>query len=453
MPKPPITQATQRDIYTVSRLNSEVRSTLEASFPLLWIEGEISNLARPASGHIYFSLKDKQAQVRCAMFRMKRRLLRFEPENGQTVQVRARVGLYEGRGDFQLIIEHMEAGGEGALRQTFEALKLKLAQEGLFDTDRKKPLPTLAKRVGLITSPSGAAVRDVLTVMARRCPSIPVLIHPVAVQGDNAAREISQAIELANSRSECDLLILTRGGGSLEDLMAFNDETLARTIAESTIPIISAVGHEIDFTIADFVADLRAPTPSAAAETATPDSQELRQQINHLHHRSHRQVRKQLDFMQHRLLTLQQRLKRVHPELQLQQQQQRLDEQGQRLHKAVIQIVSQKHDRLQLLKAKLRVVTPLHRLEKQADQFQQLLQRLTHAINSTTHRRMQALATTAGKLNTLSPLATLERGYSITRLAVNGTVVHNSNLVTEGDALETRLQKGVIISRVETIEP
>ncbi|MCP5022944.1 MAG: exodeoxyribonuclease VII large subunit, partial [bacterium] len=270
MPSSPSISAPQRDIYSVSRLNSEVRAVLDASFPLLWVEGEISNLARPSSGHIYFSLKDPHSQVRCAMFRMKRQRLRFEPENGMQVLVRARPNLYEARGDFQLSIEHMELGGEGLLRQAFEELKQRLDQEGLFDSGQKRPLPQFPRQIGVITSPSGAAIRDMISVLKRRLPAIPVVIYPVQVQGDRSAVDINQAVQLANRRSECDLLILTRGGGSLEDLMAFNDEQVARAIAASEIPIISAIGHEIDFTIADFVADQRAPTPSAAAELATP---------------------------------------------------------------------------------------------------------------------------------------------------------------------------------------
>ncbi|MCW8848051.1 MAG: exodeoxyribonuclease VII large subunit, partial [Sedimenticola sp.] len=315
-----------RDIYSVSRLNSEVRSVLEGSFPLLWVEGEISNLARPASGHIYFSLKDAQAQVRCAMFRMKRQHLRFQPENGLKVLIRARVGLYEGRGEFQLIAEHMEPAGEGDLRQAFDQLKQKLQTEGLFDTAQKRALPILPKRIGIITSPTGAAVQDVLTVLQRRFPAIPLLIFPVVVQGDEAAQSIINALKLAEKRQDCDLLILTRGGGSLEDLMAFNDEGVARTIHQLTIPLISAVGHEIDFTIADFVADQRAPTPSVAAELATPDSQELLDKLNMLQRRVTLGVTRKVKRLTELQQNLNQRLRRSHPGVRLQQQQQYLDE-------------------------------------------------------------------------------------------------------------------------------
>ena len=271
--------AESRDIFSVSRLNMEIRSALENSFPLLWVTGEISNLAAPRSGHLYFSLKDASAQVRCAMFRNRRKLLRFQPDNGAQVIVRAKVTMYEPRGDLQLIIEHMEPAGEGLLRQQVEELTRRLRDEGLFDADRKHPIPAFPRRIGIVTSPSGAAIRDVLTVLKRRCPSIPVVIYPVPVQGTTAAAEIAEMLRLADRRKECDLLILTRGGGSLEDLMAFNDEQLARTIAALSIPLISAVGHEIDTGISDHVADRRAPTPSAAAELASPDAAALLERI------------------------------------------------------------------------------------------------------------------------------------------------------------------------------
>ncbi|MCP4936959.1 MAG: exodeoxyribonuclease VII large subunit, partial [bacterium] len=238
-----------REIYSVSRLNSEARTVLEGSFQLLWVEGEISNLSRPSSGHIYFSLKDAHTQVRCALFKSKRLRLRFQPENGAQVLLRARVSLYEGRGEFQLIVEQLEPAGEGALRQAFEALKQKLAAEGLFDSEMKLPLPAFPRSIGIITSPTGAAIRDLITVLKRRFPALPIVIYPAIVQGDTAPKTIIEMIHLANNRAECDLLVLARGGGSLEDLMAFNDEQLARAIAASVIPIISAIGHEIDFTI------------------------------------------------------------------------------------------------------------------------------------------------------------------------------------------------------------
>ncbi|MGH8252220.1 MAG: exodeoxyribonuclease VII large subunit, partial [Steroidobacteraceae bacterium] len=261
-----------RDIYTVSRLNREARALLEAGLPSLWITGELSNFSRPASGHWYFTLKDEDAQVRCAMFRQRNQLVRVLPREGMQVLLRARVGLYEARGDFQLLADHLEEAGEGELRRRFEALKLRLASEGLFDAARKRSPPRFPGRIGVVTSASGAALRDVLQVLKRRCPSVPVLIHAVPVQGAGAAGRIAEMLAIADRRAEVDVLLLVRGGGSLEDLWAFNDEALARRIADLELPVITGIGHEIDFTIADFVADLRAPTPSAAAELAVPDA-------------------------------------------------------------------------------------------------------------------------------------------------------------------------------------
>ena len=263
-----------RDVYTVSRLNREAKAVLETGFPPIWIEGEISNLSRPASGHVYFSLKDAQAQVRCAFFRQHQRLLGIALKDGLHVLARARVSLYEGRGDYQLIIEYLEEAGEGALRRAFDALKQRLLQEGLFDVAHKKPLPRLPRRLGIITSPSGAVLHDILTTLRRRFPGIAVLVFPVPVQGEGAAEKIAKAIRLAGERGDCDALILARGGGSLEDLWAFNEEIVARAIYACPIPVVSGVGHETDFTIADMVADARAPTPTAAAEMLSPDQQE-----------------------------------------------------------------------------------------------------------------------------------------------------------------------------------
>ena len=254
----------ERTVYSVSELNQTIRGLLESEFPLIWVEGEISNLAQPSSGHMYFSLKDESAQVRCAMFRGRNQFLRFTPENGQKVVIRARVSLYEARGEFQLIAEHMEDAGAGALQRAFEELKARLAAEGLFDESLKQDIPELPTRIGVITSPTGAAIRDVLSVLQRRFPAIPVLVYPVPVQGDGAAEKIVATLQLASKRKDCDVLLLVRGGGSLEDLWSFNEEIVARAIVASEIPVVCGVGHEVDFTIADFAADVRAPTPSAA---------------------------------------------------------------------------------------------------------------------------------------------------------------------------------------------
>ncbi len=442
----------QRDIYSVSRLNSEVRAVLEGSFPLLWVEGEISNLARPASGHIYFSLKDPHAQVRCAMFRMKRQRLRFQPENGMQVLIRARISLYEARGEFQLIAEHMEPSGEGALQRAFEELKQRLDQEGLFDAARKKTLPSIPRRIGVITSPSGAAIRDVLSVLKRRFPAIPVVLYPTQVQGTEAPGEIIEMIRLADRRRECDLLVLTRGGGSLEDLMAFNDEGVARAIHGLEIPIISAVGHEIDFTIADFVADRRAPTPSAAAELAVPDREELSARVDNLLRRLRNRTVQQQRLRSSNLLALRQRHGRLHPGLQLEQRQQRLDELAQRLVREPKSHLRHGALQLQHLQSRLAVHAPIQRLRQIQQRTTELRHRLVQSCNHRLHQQQQRMTAAVRTLQALSPLATLERGYSITLRQADGAVIHSTSEVKKGDRLETRLHKGRIISRVESAE-
>ena len=437
-----------REIYSVSRLNSEVRAVLQGSFPLLWVEGEISNLARPASGHIYFTLKDPQAQVRCAMFRMKRQYLRFQPENGMRVLIRGRVGLYEGRGEFQLVAEHMEPAGEGALRQAFEALKLKLQEEGLFDTAHKLPLPLLPRRIGIITSPSGAAIRDVLSVLGRRFPGIPVLIYPASVQGEGAPQSLIDALRLADRRADCDLLILTRGGGSLEDLAAFNDEGLARTLHQLSIPVISAVGHEIDFTIADFVADRRAPTPSVAAELATPEREEIAQRVAALQRRAIRCLAQQVAQGRQTLQALKRHLLLSHPATRLQQRQQHLDELGQRLQRHLSGQVERCRGRLDRLSGRLNAATPAHHLRQQREHLRNRHRQLQGLGQTLLQRRRQQLALAGGRLNTLSPLSTLERGYSITLKLPQRSVLRDSTELNPGDTLETRLARGTVRSTV-----
>jgi exodeoxyribonuclease VII large subunit len=449
MPSPTPDSMQQRDIFTVSRLNSEVRSVLEGSFPLLWVEGEISNLARPSSGHIYFSLKDPAAQVRCAMFRMKRQRLRFQPENGQQVLIRARVGLYEARGEFQLVVEHMEPAGAGALQQAFEELKRRLAAEGLFDTDHKQPLPLFPRRIGVITSPAGAAIQDILRVLRHRFPAIPVVVYPVPVQGADAPGEIAEMVRLADRRAECDLLILARGGGSIEDLMAFNDEQLARAIYQARLPIVSAVGHEIDFTIADFVADRRAATPSAAAEMVSPDQAEVTRKLDALERRLGLQMRQQITHLSLRLENPGQRLLRCHPGSRLLQQQQRLDELEQRLAQGVRNQQRRIREHLSTLSARIQAHTPAHRLQRLQQRCDQLRQQLAQLQAHRVQRLGQRVAATAGSLHALSPLATLERGYSITRRLPGREVLLDATEVHPGDQVETLLARGVLLCRVE----
>jgi exodeoxyribonuclease VII large subunit len=443
------TDLLSRDVLTVSRLNSEVRAVLEGSFPLLWVEGEVSNLASPSSGHSYFSLKDAHAQVRCALFRMQRSRLRVQPRNGLQVLVRARVSLYEGRGEFQLIVEHLEPAGEGALRLAFERLKQKLAAEGLFETSRKRGLPAFPRQLGVITSPSGAAVRDVLSVLRRRLPGVPVVIYPAQVQGSEAPGQIVAALTAANRRRECDLLLLVRGGGSLEDLMAFNEESVARAVADSEIPVVTGIGHEIDFTIADFVADRRAPTPSAAAELATPDRRELLLRVGALWERAGHSQRRRLEQLHLRWGTLAQRLQRLHPARLLLQRQQRIDELDVRLPVQIGNLLRRRRAELGALAARLQACTPEHRLERSGLQLLEQRRRLGGAMRQTLMRLGDRTAMAVHTLNAVSPLATLARGYAIVVELPERQVLHDASRVRPGARVEARLQRGALLCRVE----
>jgi exodeoxyribonuclease VII large subunit len=437
-----------RDIFSVSRLVREARDVLEGSFPLLWVSGEISNLAQPASGHIYFSLKDEAAQVRCAMFRMKRQRLRFQPENGKQVLIRAKVSLYEARGDFQLIAEHMEPSGEGALRLAFEQLKQKLAAEGLFEAERKRALPIPPKQLGLLTSPTGAAVRDLLTVLKRRFPALPVIIYPVQVQGEDAARQIIQMLQLAGRRQECDVLILSRGGGSLEDLQAFNDEGVARAIYHSPIPVVTGIGHEIDFTIADFVADHRAPTPSAAAEWVTPDQREWQQRLLSIARRLYQYQYQRLSQLTERCRSLEKRLNAQHPKQKLQQQAQRLDEFSDRLNRVFQFTLMQRSQRLDKLQTRLARQTPEQRLKRLTEQTANLDQRLNRAIKIQLQQQGVRLNQIGRDLHNLSPLNTLGRGYAIVSRPSDGTIITRASETDIGEHVEARLHEGKLVCQI-----
>ena len=444
---------TNRDLYSVSRLTAEVRAVLEGSFPLVWVEGEITGLSQPRSGHWYFGLKDAYAQVRCAMFRNRNLLARFRPADGQQVLIRARVSFYEARGEFQLVAEHIEPAGEGALRRAFEALKAKLDQEGLFDAARKQPLPAFPRRVGLVTSPTGAAIHDCLTVLRRRLPGLPVVVYPVPVQGEGAAAEIADMLRIADARGECDLLILTRGGGSPEDLAPFNDEALARTIASLRTPLIAAIGHEIDFTIADFVADRRAPTPSAAAELATPDRADLATRLTGVVARLRRTLLHTADRARTRLDHLAHRLARSHPAARLRQRAQRLDELEVRQRRAIARLIERHRQRLTRARARLLLLTPANRLALARGRLADALRRLATTARNGLGARRGRLVATAGKLDALSPLATLDRGYAIVRRTADGRVVRACDLAPPGTAVEALLADGVLACRVESCRP
>ena len=439
----------ERDVYSVSRLNREARGLLEGGFTLLWIEGEISNLARPASGHLYFSLKDADAQVRCAMFRMRSRGLRFTPENGMQVLLRVRVSLYEARGEFQLLVEHMEPAGEGALRQAFEMLKQRLAAEGLFDTVHKRQPPPLPRQIGVITSPSGAAIRDILTTLRRRFPAIPVLIYPIPVQGEDAARQIAEMLALANQRAECDVLILARGGGSLEDLWAFNEESVARALHASAIPVVSGIGHEIDFSIADFVADRRAATPTAAAEMLSPDRDDWLARLAQRQHRIFQATHHRLRANRASLDGLHKRLEQTHPGRRVQQQQQRMDELEQRLTQATHVHLRGLQSRLRLTAAGIREHTPNHRLKHLRLMCEQLVRRMGTALHAGLERRTRQLGSSAHSLDAISPLATLGRGYAIVSRLSDDAILRHSNQIEVGEPMQARLAQGRLICTVE----
>jgi len=437
------------DIYSVSRLNRTVRGLLEDVFDQVWVEGEISNLRRIASGHWYFSLKDDGAQVSCAMFKGQNRRLRFSPRDGMQVLVRGRVGLYEARGNYQIVVEHMEQGGEGALLRAFEELKQRLDKEGLFDDAHKQPLPTLPARIGIITSASGAALRDVLSVLKRRFPAIPVLVYPSAVQGQQAPEQLRDALRSAIQRQECDVLLLTRGGGSLEDLWAFNDEALARIIHASPIPIISAIGHEIDFTIADFVADQRAPTPSAAAELLSPDQRAFHATLQGYAERFHATMQRELNQRQRQLDGLDARLQRAHPGRRLEAHAQRLDELAQRLQRATEARLQRQQARVQALQVRLQAQAPQQRIGRLEEHNKHLESRLLAAMRSALQQRKHRLETAMSTLNVVSPLATLERGYAIITRPGDGTLIHSSKQVRTGDSISARLADGELDCRVE----
>ena len=421
---------------------------LERGFGSLWLEAEISNFSRPSSGHWYFSLKDSGAQVRCAMFRQRNMLCAFAVRDGQKVLVRARIGLYEPRGEYQLIVDHMEDAGLGALKRQFEELSAKLAAEGLFAAERKRALPSLPRRIGVITSPTGAAIRDIIHVLARRFPAAAVLIYPVAVQGAQAAGEIVAALELACRRADCDVLILARGGGSLEDLWAFNDERLARAIAAASIPVVTGIGHEVDFTIADFAADVRAPTPSAAAELVVPDGEEWRNAFVRFGARLQRAVRRRLELHNERLRWLIGRAALVSPAARLSAQAQRLDELEQSLVRALPRRLQEHGERLRWLTRRAELVSPTTRLKQQHERLENLTQRLHRAWRQTISSRREKLLPLSRTLNAISPLATLERGYAIVSVE-GGPILRNAADAKSGTIIEARLAKGRIRAKVE----
>jgi len=412
---------------SVSELNRKARTLLERGMARLWVEGEISNMARPASGHIYFSLKDEAAQVSAAWFRQRQRGPAVGFKNGDKVLAYGRVSIYEARGNYQLIVEQMEPAGEGVLKQRYEALKRKLLAEGLFDEDRKQALPALPARIGVITSPTGAAIRDIISVLGRRFPAVPVTVYPAAVQGDAAPGELLDALATAVKRDDCDVLIIGRGGGSLEDLWAFNDESLARAIADCPIPVVSAVGHEVDFTICDFVADVRAPTPSGAAEIIVPDQHDWLRRIN----------------------VLAARIARV-GERTVEDRAQQVDWFSSRMVRAIRQqILSQRHD-VQTLRGELVQLSPAVSVQRSIGRLAALRQRLASTTNEALSDLNHRVALMGRALHSVSPLATLDRGYAIV-LDAEGKAMTDAATAKSGDEIRARLSKGELVANVTKV--
>lgn len=492
-PSTPAGTEPERNVYTVSRLNREVRVLIERGLGVIWVEGELSNLSVPSSGHWYFSMKDRDAQLRCAMFRQRNMAVGFTPKAGQQILARGRVSLYEPRGDYQFIVEHLEEAGVGALRREFERLKAKLAAEGLFALERKRSLPRFPRRIGVITSPTGAALRDILHILARRFPPAAVLIYPTPVQGDTAIPNIVEAIETASGRAECDVLILARGGGSLEDLWAFNDERVARAIHASAIPIVSGIGHEIDFTIADFVADARAPTPSGAAELVAPDRiaclealgrtierlsacmrRELRsvgsrfeavsarlklthpgvrltqqaQRLDELEQRFTAFMRREFRSTESRFEATRLRLKLAHPGLRLAQQKQRLDDFEQRLTGAMRGALHGDRTRISEMFTRLVHQSPEHLLREKMMFHGALAGRLDHAMRESLSRAQHRFGLASRTLHTVSPLATLGRGFAMVKRVSDGALITDAGTVAVGDEIEARLARGTLKARV-----
>ena len=433
-------------VLTVSELNRMARRALESQLPLLWVEGEVSNFMRAASGHWYFSLKDANAQVRCVMFRGRNQFADFTPANGDHVEIRALPSLYEARGEFQLGAEAIRRAGAGRLYEAFLKLKAKLDAEGLFDPARKRPLPRFPRSLGIVTSPQAAALHDILTALARRMPGLPVILYPTPVQGAGAGAQIAAAIRTAGARAECDVLLVCRGGGSLEDLWAFNDEAVARAIAASPMPVVSGVGHETDFTLADFAADLRAPTPTAAAELASPVRAELLLQLGNLARQlQHQLTRRQQTEMQ-RLDFLARRL--IHPAEQLHRRQTELNQLEQRLrHASGTRLTT---EQLRIARLSQRLVTPIHVVRREQQRLDALGLRARRAVEGGVAQHRLNLARLASSLSHLNPEGVLARGYSIVQ-SESGKVVQDASVLNSGEKIGIRFHRGQARATVESI--
>jgi len=443
---------TAKHIYTVSELNAAAKLSLEQGFGLIWLEAEISNFSKPASGHWYFSLKDNKAQIRCAFFKGRNRLVNFSPKDGQRLLVRGRISLYEPRGDYQLIVDHMEPAGEGELQKAYEELKQRLHEDGLFDEHHKQDLPGVPKHIGLITSPTGAAIRDVLHVLKRRFPITPVTLYPTAVQGEGASNQIINAIELATRRKECDVLLLVRGGGSLEDLWPFNNEQLARTIFECPVPIVSGIGHEIDYTIADFVADTRAPTPSAAAEIVVPDQSELKSSLQQSQNRLIKQMLDLLRSHSQQIDWYAKHIQQFHPGKRLAMQRNQLAMLSKTLRQTMLLKLDNDNRTLAQFDQRIHTQSPRNLVIQYKDKLATLSRQLNDKINHILQLSRYRLENSTRSLNTISPLATLARGYSISSRIDSTTPIIQASDLAAGDQMKTRLSEGHVISIVESVD-
>lgn len=440
---------TGNDVFTVSQLNQRAKQLLEITFSSVKVEGEISNLSRPSSGHWYFTLKDKGAQVRCAMFRSRTAQVKFQPKEGDKIVVRGKVSLYENRGDYQLIVDAMKPAGEGQLQQAFIQLKQKLGAEGLFNPEYKQSLPSVIKRIAVITSPTGAAIHDILTVLNRRFPAIEVDIYPVQVQGQEAAQQMIWSINQVNADARVDVIIVGRGGGSIEDLWSFNDENLARTIFHSPLPIVSAVGHEVDFTIADFVADVRAPTPSAAAELLSPNQEEYISRLSALNSRLVKSMQQQLHNKQWQLQSVKRGLQ--HPGDKLSQYAQTLDMLELRLQQSQQNTFTKLMQRLTKGQQRLQQQNPANTLQKIETQLSFLQQRLSRSMKQYLANKGERLHQNALLLNAVSPLQTLGRGYAILQTD-SEAVIRDSHDVKKGDLVSARIGHGKLELMVEKVK-
>ena len=436
-----------RKVYTVSQLNADIKFLLEEQFPFVWIVGEISNFRIPGSGHFYFTLKDEGAQINAVMFRGQQRKLKFEPEDGIRITGMGRLSVYEPRGTYQIILEYMEPAGVGALQIAYEKLKARLAEDGFFDDKFKQPIPFLPQNIALVTSPSGAVLHDMLSIIDRRFPNIIIQIFPVKVQGEGAETEIETAVELLNQKADSDVAILARGGGSLEDLQAFNSERVAKAVFRSRIPVISAVGHETDYTIVDFVADLRAPTPSAAAELAVPVKSELLRQVDDTFAALGYRMFNLIDRLRFDLADVAKRL--ADPNRQVQDWRLRLDDLAARLHRQVLILLERKIESLKWWQDRLVAHSPHSQIHNFNVIIKQNLYKLLNTFNKTIEVKSTRLGELKARLETLSPNAILERGYSISRTIPDLKVVRNAKTVSINQDLEVVLAKGSLTCRVK----